>query len=52
MLRHALLTSTLAIAVTLSGTTAAHAAETRQFRGEGSSDFGLSLIYARADAQR
>lgn len=44
----------LAIAAcVVSAPAAANAAiETRDFRGEGSSDFGLQLYYARDDARR
>jgi hypothetical protein len=52
MLRRVLISGLLAVSMALAGGTAAYATETRQFRGEGSSDFGLSLYYARADAQR
>jgi hypothetical protein len=67
MLRRVLISGFIAVSMALAGGTAgalpsaeaaqnrppaAHATETRQFRGEGSSDFGLSLYYARADARQ
>ncbi|RFS85086.1 hypothetical protein D0T12_13830 [Actinomadura spongiicola] len=49
MIRVALIT---VIAVVALGSGVANALETRRFLGEGSSDFGLELIYARAHAKR
>lgn len=40
----------MSAALVLSGTTAAHASQTQQFRGEGSSSFGLAYYYALGDA--
>ncbi|QWF84283.1 hypothetical protein [Amycolatopsis sp. CA-230715] len=42
----------LIVAACLVSAPAAAATETRDFRGEGSSDFGLQLYYARDDARR
>ncbi|RKS72124.1 hypothetical protein BZB76_4939 [Actinomadura pelletieri DSM 43383] len=49
MLRVALIT---VIAVVTLGSGVANAVETRRFLGEGGSDFGLALTYARAHAKR
>jgi hypothetical protein len=45
MIRRFLAVGTLAVALTLAGTTAAHATETQVFRGEGSSSFGPDFAY-------
>ncbi|GAA1978848.1 hypothetical protein [Amycolatopsis minnesotensis] len=42
----------LSVPALAEATAATVTTETRDFRGEGSSDFGLELYYARAHAQR
>jgi len=41
----------LGVGLALAGTGVAEAAVTQDFRGEGSSDFGLAWFYARQDAR-
>ncbi|MCA2219085.1 hypothetical protein [Jidongwangia harbinensis] len=52
MVRRMLAVGVFAAAVLISGTTAARAADTQVFRGEGHSGFGpeIAYHYARADA--
>lgn len=52
MIRRILAVGALVIALTLAGSTAAHATETQVFRGEGSSSFGpgIAYYYAWGDA--
>lgn len=45
MIRRVLTAGALAVALTLAGTTAAHATETQVFRGEGYSSFGPEFAY-------
>ena len=50
MIHRILAAGALTIALAMFGATPAHATETRQFRGEGSSSLGLAYWYAFGDA--